>query len=69
MLGYIKQRIIGKIQGKGHRFLSRAGREVLLKSVLQSISTYTVGVFMLTDNLLKEVKVVLNSFFVERGVG
>lgn len=63
ILGYIKQRIIGRIQGWGHKFLSKAGREVLLKSVLQSIPTYTMGVFMLTDNLLKEVEVVLNSFW------
>lgn len=63
LLGYIKNRMINKIKGWGHRFLSRAGREVFLKSVLQALPTYTMSVFLLPKTLTKEVEIVMNSFW------
>lgn len=63
ILGFIKSRMINKIQGWGHIFLSRAGREVLLKSIIQAIPTYTMGVFLLPQTLVKEVEVIMNSFW------
>lgn len=63
LLGFIKDRIISRIQGWGHGFLSKAGREVLLKAVIQAIPSYTMSVFLLPNNLVREIEVVMNSFW------
>ena len=44
---YIKEKIWKKLQGREGKSLSQAGREVLLKSVIQAIPTYTMGCFKL----------------------
>lgn len=63
MLGFIKQRMINRVQGWGHMFLSKGGREILLKSVIQAIPNYTIGVFLLPNKLVNEVEVVMNAFW------
>lgn len=42
---YLKDKVWKKLQGWKGKLLSRAGEEVLIKVVAQSISTYTMGVF------------------------
>lgn len=39
-LGFIRDRIVAKIRGWGNKQLNQAGKEVLIKSVLQSITMY-----------------------------
>ena len=44
---YLKDRIWKKLQGWKCMLLSRAGKEILIKVVTQSIPTYTMSVFQL----------------------
>ncbi|XP_031108451.1 uncharacterized protein LOC116012922 [Ipomoea triloba] len=55
LLKFIKGRIVIRIQGWNHRFISRASREILLKFVLQALPTYAMGVFLLPKGLIKTI--------------
>nr|KYP40909.1 hypothetical protein KK1_037735 [Cajanus cajan] len=48
LFNQIKDRIWKRIQSWKGKHLSKAGREVLIKSVAQSIPTYCMGVFVNT---------------------
>ena len=56
---YLKDRIWKKLQGWKGLVLSRAGKEILIKAVAQSIPTYTISVFQLPMKLCDE----LNSMY------
>ena len=43
--------------------LSKAGKEVLIKVVAQSISTYTMGVFQLLVKICKELNAICARFW------
>lgn len=47
ILGFIKEKVVGRINNFNIIFLSRAGREILIKNVLQSIPAYTMSIFLL----------------------
>lgn len=42
VLSYIRERIVSHINNWNNRFLSRAGKEVLLKNVIQAVPTYAM---------------------------
>ena len=48
---HINERIRSKVRGWSERNLACAGREVLLKSVVQSIPTYSMSCFQLTKKV------------------
>ncbi|KAL5576098.1 hypothetical protein UlMin_017797 [Ulmus minor] len=54
--GYIRDRVIRKLQGWKKRTFSQGGKEVLLKSVVQFIPTYTMSYFILPDSLVKDIE-------------
>ena len=60
---FLKERVWKKLQGWKENLLSQAGREVLIKSVIQAISTYTVNCFKLPRGLLKELEVLIWKFW------
>ena len=46
-----------------HKFLSKAGKEILLKVVVQAIPSYTMGVFLIPLDLCVELERMMNSFW------
>ncbi|XP_019170430.1 PREDICTED: uncharacterized protein LOC109165997 [Ipomoea nil] len=63
ILGFLKERILARVRGWNTRFLSRAGREVLLKNVLQALPSYAMMVFALPVSLCREIEVILNRYW------
>lgn len=62
-LKFVNDRIWNRINTWSSRCLSQAGREILIKSVLQSIPLYVISIFLLPVTLLNEIKKMLNSFW------
>ncbi|XP_031107504.1 uncharacterized protein LOC116012168 [Ipomoea triloba] len=69
IMSFIKQRIVNRIHGWNHRFISRAGREILLKTVLQALPTYAMGVFLMPKGLVKDIEMITNSYWWKGGGG
>jgi hypothetical protein len=61
--GYIKDRIWQRIRSWSSKCLSKAGREVMVKSVLQAIPTYIMSVFLLPKTLIDDIEKMMNSFW------
>ena len=51
------------VNGWNNKFLSKAGKEVLIKSVGLAIPNYVLGLFMLPSDLCDELEKILNSFW------
>ena len=56
---YIKERVWKKLQGWKEKILSQAGREVLIKSVIEAIPTYSMSCFKLPKGLIKDIEVMI----------
>jgi len=52
---YIKDRVWQTINSWSSKFLSKAGREVMIKSVLQAISSYIMSIFQLPSTLINSI--------------
>ncbi|XP_062099674.1 uncharacterized protein LOC133805509 [Humulus lupulus] len=62
MLGYLKEKIHKRIEGWEDKLLSRAGKEILIKSVAQPLSSYAMNVFLLPLELCHDIEVMMNRF-------
>ena len=59
----LKQRVWKRLQGWEGKLLSQAGREVLIKSVIQSIPTFTMSCFKLPVTLCQEIESLTRKFW------
>ncbi|XP_042969143.1 uncharacterized protein LOC122301839 [Carya illinoinensis] len=59
----ILDRVRGKVSNWKNKFLSQAGKDILLKAVVQALPTYCMGVFKLPKSLLGEINKVMNQFW------
>ena len=60
---YIRERVWSKIKGWKEKLFSQAGREVLIKSVLQAMPTFTMGCFKLPKSLCKDIESLIRKFW------
>lgn len=58
----IKDRVHKRLNNWKVKFLSQAGKEVLLKAVVQAISTYSMSVFQVPTTLCKELEGLMQRF-------
>ena len=59
----IKERIWKKLKGWKEKLLSQAGREVLIKAVIQAIPTYTMSCFKLPKSLVQDIESLIRKFW------
>ena len=59
----VKDRLIRRLEGWNERFLSKAGREVLIKAVVQAISAYSMSVFMLPRGWCDEINALVAKYW------
>jgi hypothetical protein len=59
----IKEKVGKKLSNWRYKFLSQAGKEVLLKAVIQAIPTYCMSVFMLPASLCKDLNKLMQFFW------
>jgi hypothetical protein len=60
---HIVDRVWKKLQDWKLKFLSQAGREILLKAVIQAIPTYCMSVFLLPRTLCSEIDSLMRKFW------
>jgi hypothetical protein len=60
---HLTDRSRGKVSGWNKQGISMAGKETLIKSVLQAISTYTMGCFQLNKGQCSELSSVVSLFW------
>lgn len=63
VFSYLKERLWSRVRGWNEHQLSTAGREVLIKAVLQAILTYVMSCFKLPVALLEEVEKIIRRFW------
>jgi hypothetical protein len=56
MFAYIKDRIWKRINSWRGRALSKAGKEIMIKFVLQTIPSYVMSIYLLPETTIKEIE-------------
>lgn len=63
ILGFIKNKVVCRIKSWTNKFLSRVGKEILLKNVIQAIPTYALSVFLIPLEMGREIERIMNGFW------
>lgn len=62
-LGFLKEKVKKRIQRWDGRLILQGGKEVLVKSVAQSLHTYAISVFMLPTEITKDLERTITKFW------
>ncbi|KAL8126450.1 hypothetical protein AgCh_013655 [Apium graveolens] len=63
MFNYIKERALKKMQGWKQKLISQAGREILIKHVVQAIPSYSMSCFLLPQKLINKIMMAVRNFW------
>uniref|UniRef100_A0A803PNG6 RNase H type-1 domain-containing protein n=1 Tax=Cannabis sativa TaxID=3483 RepID=A0A803PNG6_CANSA len=63
ILGFLKEKMKKKIFNWESQFLSKAGKEVLIRSVAQALPSYAMSVFLLTKEICAELEGLMAKFW------
>lgn len=67
IFSFLRDRVWKRINGWGERTLSSAGKEVLIKAMLQSIPTYIMSCFLLPGYLINSIEAAIRSSWWNHG--
>ena len=59
---FIKEMVWSNLKGWKEKLLSQAGREVLIKAVIQALPTFAMSYFKLPTSLSHDIKVMVYKF-------
>lgn len=62
-LGFLKDKVRQRVQSWDGRWISQAGREVLVKSVVQALPTYAMSVFLIPMNIIKDLERMISKYW------
>ncbi|XP_060961965.1 uncharacterized protein LOC133032133 [Cannabis sativa] len=63
VLGFLKEKMRKRVESWDGKFLSRAGKEVLLKSVAQSLPNYAMSIFLIPKGICDELEKMMCKFW------
>ncbi|KAH9727416.1 reverse transcriptase domain-containing protein [Citrus sinensis] len=63
VFNFIKDKVWQRLQGWNQKFLSKARKEIILKTVAQAIPNYAMNIYLLPVDLCKELEIMMNSFW------
>ncbi|XP_057444455.1 uncharacterized protein LOC130736669 [Lotus japonicus] len=63
IFSFVKDRVWKKLKGWKEKSLSKAGREVLVKAVAQSIPSYVMSCFLLPDGICSDIEGMISRFY------
>ncbi|KAL8116353.1 hypothetical protein AgCh_022742 [Apium graveolens] len=63
VLGFLKDKVKNRIQSWKNRWVSQAGREVLIKNVVQALPTYAMSVFLLPVEIIQDFERCLTRYW------
>lgn len=66
-LGFLKEKVRKRVLNWDGRSITEAGKEVLVKLVVQTLPTYVMNVFLVPINIIKEFKRVILKYWWGRG--
>jgi len=59
----LQERIIKRVMGWKEKFISKAGREILIKTIAQAIPTYSIGIFKISKALCDTINSTLAKYW------
>ncbi|XP_074337075.1 uncharacterized protein LOC141674254 [Apium graveolens] len=63
MLGFLKDKVMSKIRRWDGKTMARSGNEILVKSVVQTLPSYAMSVFLLPLQITKDIEKSLPKFW------
>ena len=63
VFSFIKDRIWNRINAWRGRALSKAGKEVMIKSVLQAIPSCIMSIYLLPNSVIDDIEKMINAFW------
>lgn len=63
VFNYLKDRVWSKVEGWDKKLLSKASKDIMIKSVVHSIPFYCISCFIILKTLCEEIQRMLNNFW------
>uniref|UniRef100_A0A803PMN5 RNase H type-1 domain-containing protein n=1 Tax=Cannabis sativa TaxID=3483 RepID=A0A803PMN5_CANSA len=63
VLGYLRDKVRNRLKTWEGRFLSKGGKEVLIKSVVQALPSYAMNVFLLPLEISRDIEQLITKFW------